>query len=143
MSVLVVEDDRDLAFVWCEMLEQAGYDVIAASTVEEAVARANCDSIELVMLDLYLHGAPSLPVIDYVAMRHPAAPVVLITGTAMVSDTERMVLASKVDCVLRKPVGCSELRALLEYLLRAKQRVPGNAIEPSVRDAAISGTALL
>jgi CheY-like chemotaxis protein len=80
-SVLVVDDNPDVADVSTGMLEQLGYQVHQARDAASALAAIDTHAFDLVVSDIVMPGT-----MDGVALaramreRHPLLPVLLVTG---------------------------------------------------------------
>ena len=55
-KVLVVDDNEDNRRILHDLLTAAGFEVIEATTGEDAVARADGEAIDLVLMDIQLPG---------------------------------------------------------------------------------------
>jgi CheY-like chemotaxis protein len=76
----VVDDspiDRRLAL---RLLEQAGFAARAAENGHEALARLECERIDLVVTDLVMPQMDGLTLVREIRARHPTVPVVLMTA---------------------------------------------------------------
>lgn len=66
-AVLLVEDDIWLAECYRTWLEQAGYVVYWEQTAQTALNRLDSDSIDLILLDLFLSFANGLQLLHFLA----------------------------------------------------------------------------
>ncbi len=80
--VLVVDDDPNLAESIRDMLTEQGYQVIVATTGEEAIERALAVKIDILVLDLRLPVLSGLEVYLDLKSQGRAVPTVIITGYA-------------------------------------------------------------
>lgn len=80
--VLVVDDDPNLAESLRDMLTAQGYQVIVATTGEEAVERVLAIDIDVLVLDLRLPVLSGLEVYLDIQSHGRAVPTVIITGYA-------------------------------------------------------------
>lgn len=80
--VLVVDDDPNLAESLRDMLTDQGYQVIVATTGEEAIERALAVDIDVLVLDLRLPVLSGLEVYLDLKKHGRAVPTVIITGYA-------------------------------------------------------------
>ncbi|HJR58211.1 MAG TPA: response regulator [Vicinamibacterales bacterium] len=104
-TILVVEDDEDLRRLFRTALVLAGYDVVEAGDVLEALQRIDHSPPDLVILDIYLPGMSGMVVQQEIAAQAVTRqiPIVVITGSAMdASDLD-------VACFLRKPISPDQL----------------------------------
>jgi CheY-like chemotaxis protein len=68
--VLLVEDEAMIAMLLEDMLEDLGHELVrVANRLEDAVAAAGTEAIDLAILDLNLGGAPTYPAADALAER--------------------------------------------------------------------------
>src|ERR671921_184686 len=112
--ILVVEDnERNLKLVR-DVLQYAGYDVIAASSGEQGVALARERVPDLVLMDLQLpamDGTEALRILRADPLTR-AIPVVAVTAFAMKDDRERALNAG-FDSYIEKPIS---VRALADQV---------------------------
>jgi CheY-like chemotaxis protein len=112
-SVLLVDDDDDLAHVISRALERKGYAVHRARTGSEATASLpNLQHLDAAVVDLVLPGAGGLEVVRGVRQAFPGCRIVAMTGLAEPA-MERALLDAGADVFLAKPV---ELNQLYEAL---------------------------
>jgi DNA-binding response OmpR family regulator len=119
-DILLVDDDallrRSLAF----NLEQAGYRVSTAANAEDALARAQRDPPDLVLLDI---GLPGMDGLD--ALRHfqeqMGLPVIFLTARRRELD-EVLGLELGADDYVTKPFDLDVLLARIKAVLRRARR---------------------
>jgi DNA-binding response OmpR family regulator len=127
-SVLIVEDERDLAELLAVNLGRAGYQTFTASDGRQALALASAKRPDLVLLDLML---PTLSGTE-VAARIRADPVLaetpIVMLTAKAEEVDQLVgLAVGADDYITKPFSVKVLLARVEAILRrATPRTGGN-----------------
>jgi len=121
--ILLAEDDDALRAVARRLLAQLGYDVVAAASGTEALARLSepGSDFALAILDLVMPGMPGLAVFEEASRHRPGLRFLFATGyspgTSQLPGLERLPAA-----VLLKPYGISELAAAVRDVL------DGNAI---------------
>jgi CheY-like chemotaxis protein len=111
-SVLLVEDDDEVATLVTEMLQELGYSVTRAASAESALgALANERHVDLVLSDIMMPGTMNgLGLVRELKARRPGLPVLLTSGYA------GAVIDSAQDeniGVLRKPYDINELDTAL------------------------------
>ena len=123
--ILVVEDnERNLKLVR-DVLQYAGYDVIAASSGEQGVALAKERVPDLVLMDLQLptmDGTEALRILRNDPLTREI-PVVAVTAFAMKDDRERA-LDAGFDSYIEKPISVRALPAQVRGFLDRKEQ-PG------------------
>ncbi|HSC26883.1 MAG TPA: response regulator transcription factor [Vicinamibacterales bacterium] len=127
-SILVVEDDADIAELIGHYLEKAGHRVTRSATGSEVMARLRQDPADLVILDLLLPGVDGLMVCQ--AMRADPAtddiPVIILTARG--EEAERVSgLELGADDYVTKPFSPKELTARVAALLRRSKRRAGTS----------------
>ena len=115
--VLIVEDNRDLAYGLRNNLEIEGYEVDVASDGNAGFERAASTRPDLVVLDLMLPGMDGFRVLRALRDAELAMPVLVLTARGEESDKVRC-LKLGADDYLTKPFGVLELLARVEALLR-------------------------
>ncbi|GIW71552.1 MAG: hypothetical protein KatS3mg102_1094 [Planctomycetota bacterium] len=105
-TILVVDDDESVRAVLVGLLRNAGFEVLAAASGEQALARlqAGAPAIDLVVLDMNMPGMDGAATFRAIAARHPGTKVMLMSGAA--GDAEvRPLLQAGALCFLPKPQG--------------------------------------
>ena len=123
--ILVVEDnERNLKLVR-DVLQYAGYDVIAASSGDQGVALARERVPDLVLMDLQrpeMDGAEALRMLRDDPLTRQI-PVVAVTAFAMKDDRERA-LDAGFDSYIEKPISVRNLPDQVRGFLDRKEQ-PG------------------
>jgi len=115
-TILLVEDNPDVAAATAGLLEQLGYAVRWVSNAEEALAEIDADGIDLVFSDIVMPGKmDGLALAQAVREKYPRLPILLATGY---SDTLRR--TSLGFQILRKPYEIHELSQALAKAAKAK-----------------------
>jgi CheY-like chemotaxis protein len=124
-TILVVEDNAEVANVTARLLEQIGYRVIRAENAVEALARLQeGPPVDLVFSDIVMpNGMNGIHLAQEVIQRYPKLRVLLTTGYSEVTATGESRFA-----ILRKPFTLSDLeRAVREAMMSASGAVPRRA----------------
>jgi PAS domain S-box-containing protein len=117
-TILLVEDNPDVAAASTGLLEQLGYAVRWVSNAEEALAEIEVDGIDLVFSDIVMPGKmDGLALAQAIREKYPRLPVLLATGY---SDTLRKV--SLGFQILRKPYEIHELSQALAKVAAAQRQ---------------------
>lgn len=86
MRILIVEDNRDLGWVWARHLEREGHTVEVVRSQQEAIGILQRHEVHAIVLDVVLSNGSALAVSDYASYRWPNARVVFVTDTTFFSD---------------------------------------------------------
>ncbi len=128
-SILVVEDEVDLADVVCFHLEREGYAVRRAADGERAVAEAQRQPPDLIVLDRMLPKLSGDEVARRLKRDARTATVPLIMLTAKAEDEDELVgFALGADDYIRKPFSVKLLMARVQAVLR-RRRAAGSSPE--------------
>jgi two-component system, OmpR family, phosphate regulon response regulator PhoB len=118
-TILVVEDEADLALLMRYNLEAGGYRVIVAPDGEEAAERLREGVPDLILLDWMLPGLSGLELCRRWRSRPETARVPIIMLTARGEEEERIRgLSTGADDYVTKPFSIPELQARIAALLR-------------------------
>jgi CheY-like chemotaxis protein len=114
-TILLVEDNPEVAAASTGLLEQLGYAVRWASNAEEALAEIDADGIDLVFSDIVMPGKmDGLTLAQTIRGKYPRLPILLATGY---SDTLRR--TSLGFQIIRKPYEIHELSQALSKVAAA------------------------
>jgi two-component system, NtrC family, sensor kinase len=122
-TVLLVEDNNDVAEVAASLLRDLGYRVRSVASTQAAIAALRLDpEVDLVFSDILMPGGKSgLDLAEQINERYPDVPVLLATGY---SASAQAAVARGV-VVLQKPYDLESLRRhISEAIERAKRRQP-------------------
>ncbi len=120
-TILVVEDNHEVANVTSALLAQLGYRVRLAEGPEEALASLNSAPVDLVFSDIVMPGPMNgLALAREIRTRYPAIPVLLTSGYSDVART-----AEREFVILRKPFQATALEQAIRQALR---REPGASV---------------
>jgi two-component system OmpR family response regulator len=115
--VLVVEDDGDLRRLLRRGLEEEGFEVVQASRGQDAVALAEADPPDLLVVDIGLPDADGRDVTQAIRSRGVESPVLFLTARDQMVDRLAGFSAGG-DDYLTKPFEFAELIARLRALYR-------------------------
>jgi putative two-component system response regulator len=79
-SVLVVDDEAPIRRLLTRLLARHGYDCAEAADANEARAKLDQDSFELVLTDMNMPGDSGMELIQHVIVNHPDTATVMVTG---------------------------------------------------------------
>ena len=115
-SVLLVEDDDEVAALVGEMLDQLGYEVIRAASATAALgALANGRAIDILFSDVMMPGGMNgVELAREAHSRRPDLPILLTSGYSEAAQSDA---AARGVRILPKPYRIDELAAALRLAL--------------------------
>ena len=124
-SVLVVEDNADIAALLGQLLAAYDCDVKVAEDLDQVKARLGNSGVDLVLLDIMLPESESdgREIARFMRERFPDMPIYFMTGVMKPEIGDEYLKIA--DGVLKKPFSIADLRAVLE-------RTFGEDLEPNV-----------
>ena len=114
--ILLVDDDPVVLDFLRDALGFGGHQVVTAGGGSEALSKVTTDSFDLVITDLSMGEVSGLEVARAVKHKHPALPVILLSGWAVQQDSDE-VRQSGVDLILSKPCAIDTLLATVHKTL--------------------------
>jgi CheY-like chemotaxis protein len=122
-KILVVEDnDMNMQLVEY-LLEEGGYDIVKATSGEEALAITSDDvglaSFDLILMDIHLPGMDGLSVVRRMKSndRTSRIPILALTAHAMRGDKDRF-LEAGCDGYISKPIDVKTFISSIEQYLK-------------------------
>jgi DNA-binding NtrC family response regulator len=121
IKLLLVDDEVDFLKAIAERLTLKGFDVIAASNGEEAIASAENDLFDVAVVDFKMPGMDGTQVLKVLKARHKYLEIIMLTGHATID--------SAVECTklgafkyLEKPYDFEKLVEAIEEAYEARLR---------------------
>jgi two-component system, OmpR family, alkaline phosphatase synthesis response regulator PhoP len=115
--VLVIEDNRDLAFAVVNALESEGFEAIIAESGPEGVEQAQSAAADVIILDLMLPGFDGFRVLRTLRANAVETPILILTARGEEEDKVKGFRLGADDYVT-KPFGAMELVARVDALAR-------------------------
>ncbi|MBU6458285.1 MAG: response regulator [Bradyrhizobium sp.] len=112
-TVLLVEDNPEVASVSANLLDQLGYTVRRASDAESALCEIERDGIDLVLSDIIMPGMDGLKLARRLKEIRPHLPILLTTGYSDAAANVRGDFP-----ILRKPYEIHQLSQAIAKLAR-------------------------
>ena len=131
-KILIIEENKDLAFGLRSNLEMEGYTVRVAATGPEGLHQASVFAPDLVVLDLMLPKMDGFKVLKSMRASKLDMPVLILSARSEEIDKVRG-LRSGADDYVTKPFGLMELLARVEAMLRRGE--PSGRGKPDAHDA--------
>ncbi|WP_018717393.1 response regulator transcription factor [Arhodomonas aquaeolei] len=116
-SILVVEDNLDLAANIVDYMETCGHVADSAADGREALRLTGCHHYDVIVLDLALPGVDGLTVCRRLREGGDATPVIMLTARGEL-DEKLAGIEHGADDYLVKPVALAELEARIRAQVR-------------------------
>lgn len=126
--ILLVEDDAGLREALQDTLQLAQYEVLQASSAEEALLQLKQHKVQLIVSDVQMGGVSGLTLLRTVREQYPKIPVLMMTAYATVQAAVEAIRLGAVD-YLAKPFAPE---VLLNTVSRYVSQSSADVIEPVV-----------
>ncbi|MDN2663811.1 response regulator transcription factor [Psychromonas sp. 14N.309.X.WAT.B.A12] len=135
-SILIVEDDQDIAELIKVNMQDLGLEVTHCDNGEDAIKQALENDYSLLMLDLNLPGCSGLDVCRKVREAKQEQAILMLT--ARTSELDRVLgLELGADDYMAKPFSVRELQARVHALLRRVHLLQNNQAQDPVVDSSV------
>lgn len=119
--ILHVDDDPDVRLLMAGSLQEFGYDVQTAGTVNEALQLAKRTSFDLCILDVRLPDGTGIELCQQLRELQPDVPIVYYTAYAD-DQSQQEALSICGDAYLRKPASINEWEKTIKDLLAQRKQ---------------------
>ncbi len=125
--VIIVDDDADVGRITSTILQKAGFEVVFASSGDEALDALRRDpSVDALITDYAMAGMDGANLVMQARKLNPELPALIITGYAGVDGLEQ--LPAGVE-ILRKPFQRQDLIRRIKALLESPALVTASALK--------------
>ncbi len=122
-TILIVDDDAALREGLAEALADMGHRPIEAPDSDVALAIANRERLDAVLLDLRVPRMNGLEILKQLRSRPGAPPIAILTAYASAANTIEAMRLGAFDH-LTKPIGRDDLTSLISRMLRSRTDIP-------------------
>jgi PAS domain S-box-containing protein len=120
LKVLLAEDSAVNQKLAVSLLQRAGHEVVVASNGREAVAAAERESFDVILMDVQMPEMDGFEATRRIRKREQQSeshtPIIAVTAHAMKGDRERC-LAAGMDSYLPKPIRPAELQERIQEVV--------------------------
>ena len=116
--LLIVDDEETLTYSLYQsfILSPNDYEVVTASSGEEAIERMQNAPFDLIITDIFMPGISGFDVLEWVKKEQPQTEVVIMTAYGS-SENREKALASGASYYLEKPFEIKEFKNLVIKIL--------------------------
>ncbi len=128
-TILLVDDETAITDNLTPLLTRAGFEVVVAHDGQQALARVQANSPDLVVLDVMMPVLDGRAVLRQMRRERRETPVILLTQVGE-SNERTMALEEGADDYINKPFDPAELVARIRAVLRRGATAGGNLGQP-------------
>lgn len=135
-KILVVDDEKNTRTTLEEALKPLGYEILLASSGEDALEHMADRGLGLVLLDLRMPGMGGLDVLRRFERDRPDVRVVILTAHGNVETAVESMKHGAAD-LIQKPLALAEIRNLVQIAMDPARQstMRGNEYDRDVGDA--------
>jgi two-component system response regulator HydG len=119
-AILVVDDDREMANLLCDVLREAGYDASGANSAAQALAQVRDECPDLLISDVRMSGMSGHQLQAELRELVPDLPVVIITAFGSIESAVESMKRGAADYIT-KPFRNDELLLVVARVLENRQ----------------------
>jgi two-component system, NtrC family, nitrogen regulation response regulator NtrX len=126
-KILVIDDEPSILESLSGILSDEGFEPICAASAEEGLKIIEDDSVDLVLLDIWMPGMDGLEALRRIKKLHDSLPVIMISGHGTI---ETAVQATKIGAFdfIEKPPSYEKIMVAINNGLRLSQLTEENLI---------------
>jgi DNA-binding NtrC family response regulator len=125
IQVLVVDDEKIMQDSLSRILTKEGYEIKTASSGEEAVEKFDCESFDIVLLDIKMPGIGGIETLRRLKEMDPAITILIVTGYPSIDSAVRAIKLGAYDYIT-KPFTPDVLRVAINRALERKSLLTEN-----------------
>ncbi|MBI3773271.1 MAG: response regulator [Gammaproteobacteria bacterium] len=111
-QAIIVDDEPAMRSLLEEALTEAGHEVMATESVEEAVKQFRCKPESVMITDLVMPGKNGIDLIMSLRQEYPQAKIIAISGGGGIKGKfDYLEIANLIgaDSIMKKPIDINEL----------------------------------
>jgi CheY-like chemotaxis protein len=127
-DILVVDDERDIRELICDILEDEGFTTRRAGTSDECMAELNKAAPGLMILDIWLKDSnmDGIDILKHVKLDNPDVPVVIISGHGNIEIAVAAIKQGAYDFI-EKPFNIDQLMVVIRRAMETSRLRRENA----------------
>lgn len=112
--ILIIDDNKDLTYITCELLKMSGYETIGVYNGKEGIKKAREINPKVILCDIGMEGMNGYQVAEYIRGDKDLKDtyMIAISGYSSKEDREKSKRAG-FDNHLGKPIDMEELKEIL------------------------------
>jgi two-component system, NtrC family, response regulator len=142
-TVLIVDDEKNYLLVLSAVLEEEGFEVLTASSGQEALEIQKSSDLDLVLTDMKMPGMDGIEALERIKARDPDLPVIMMTAHGTVDKAVEAMQKGAYSYIL-KPFDNERLilfvkKAIAVFQVIKENRRLRSAVESQYRFGKIIG----
>ncbi len=118
---LVIDDEPLIRRAMADYLEDCGYETVTAADGAEGLAKARAGRFQVVLVDLRMPQVDGLEVIATLTGEQPELPIVVVSGTGVLSDAIEAMRQGAWDYITKPVQDIAEIRVTVERVMERAQ----------------------
>lgn len=113
--VIIIDDNKDIANITCELLNTMGYKAIAALSGKEGIDKARAQKPKVILCDIGMPGMSGYDVAEYIRQDDELKDIYLIAISGYSGPRDiRLSIEAGFDKHLIKPLNLNTLKMILD-----------------------------
>ena len=127
-EILVVDDERDIRELICDILQDEGFSTRMAANSDECMAHLSADPPDLMILDIWLKDSnmDGIDILKTVKRDNPDVPVVIISGHGNIEIAVAAIKQGAYDFI-EKPFNIDQLMVVISRAMETSRLRRENA----------------
>ncbi len=121
--ILLVDTEKNILLAYNAVLEEEGYIVEVASTVDEALQKLSMKSLAVLITELYLKGVSTINMIKRAKHDRPELYSIMITASSLNSEQYEEIIRAGVDDIFMKPFSPRDLLITIKKGLKRRSLI--------------------
>jgi signal transduction histidine kinase/CheY-like chemotaxis protein len=117
ITILLVEDTRSVHLLLATYLKESGYSVLSAYNGAEAVALAESEKPQIILMDMQMPVMDGYTATRTLRERHFEQPILALSASDLLEDREAAIIAGCTH-YLRKPISPDILLSIIKTVLK-------------------------
>ncbi len=117
--IMIVDDEESIRFIVRRMLRASGYEVVEASSGEEALEKLKTENVDLVLMDVMMPGMDGWEATRRIKSdeRTKRIPVAMLTVRGEDEDKTSSFREAMADAHINKPIIREKMMGTVEWIL--------------------------
>ncbi len=140
VSILVIDDEKNVAELLKDILEDEGFDVEISNSLKDAKEKIKSKDFDIFLVDIWLPDGDGIELIPFIKKQSPLSKIIMISGHANIPIAVKSLKEGAFD-FLEKPISTENLLAVIDKAIKSikKDREIEYLKEKQLKDIEIIG----